>query len=233
MTKNENDVEEKSHRRGTKYYINTITHFLNENPSGVTITDIAEGIESSRVTVGKYIAIMLERDTIEYKKIGAYKLYYNSKQEQIPSNLVFSYFSGFLTGIKEINLSKEKLKTIGSTIADFMDFPYGSKFPDEILPDKSGSFIDFYEYFGEILPFVRYIYRNGIKVETDIHEEENKAYYTIKNVNNLDKFLDVHFYIMTGVIEKTIFNKLNKKSVCQVEDIDIDKKQVKLSLKIS
>lgn len=233
MTKSDKNVEEKSHRRGTKYYINRITEFLNENPSGVTITDIAEGIESSRVTVGKYIAIMLERDKIEYKKIGAYKLYYNSDNTQIPADLVFSYFSGLLTGIKEINLRKDDLKTIGRTIADFMDFPYGSKFPDEILTDKSGSFKEFYEYFGEILPFVRYIYRNGIKVETQLQEKENKAFYTIKKVNNLDKFLDVHFHIMTGVIEKTILNKLERKSVCEVEEIDIEKKQVKISLKIS
>jgi len=232
MTKSENEVDEKTHRKGKEYYINKITEYLNKNPSGVTITDIAEGIKSSRVTVGKYIAILLERNKIEYKKIGAYKLYYNSEDETISSELVFSYFSGLLTGLKKINLNKDQLKLIGKTTADFMDFPYGSKFPDEILKDKSRYFKKFYQYFGEILPFVRFIYKNGIEVETHIKEQDNKAFYTINNVNNLEEFLDLHFYIMSGIIEKTIFNKLKKKSVCEIENIDVKKKQVKLSLKI-
>ncbi|TFF97809.1 MAG: hypothetical protein EU547_03315 [Promethearchaeota archaeon] len=218
-------------KKSADEYMKDILSYINQNPSGMTITDIAEGIDSSRVTVGKYIAILLERDEVFYKKIGAYKLYFNSKSEFIPRDMVYSYFKGFLSGIDEVIDDKSKLKEIGSVIAGHMDFPYGSKFPEKVLPkNNKNSVNEFLKYFGQIIPFVQFLYRNKINVETNVDKKAKRALYRISNLGNLEKFMQNHFYIMTGVIEKSILKKLNMNARCQIEKIDIENRLLEFSI---
>ncbi|MBD3193719.1 MAG: hypothetical protein GF317_01590 [Candidatus Lokiarchaeota archaeon] len=206
--------------------------FISQNPSGVTITDIANGIDTSRVTVGKYIAILLERQEVFFKEIGAYKLYYSIKSKLIPRELIYSYFSGLLLGLNEIVENKEKLIILGKAISERTDFPYGSKFPEEILPKNNGnSVIKFLTYFGSMIPFVPFIYRNKIEVDTRINKNEKKAYYRIKNLRDLSEFMQNHFYIMIGVIEHSIKKKLGLDVRCKIESMDFEDSSVEISLK--
>lgn len=221
-----------NNKKSSQDYLEDILSFLNKKPSGVTITDIADGINSSRVTVGKYIAILLERQKVFFKKVGAYKLYFSSKSELIPREMVYSYFKGFLSGLEEIIDDKTKLKTLGTVIARHMNFPYGSKFPENVLPKNDNNSVEkFLNYFGQMIPFVQFAYKNKIYVDTMLDKEKKKAIYRLSNLEELDKFMKNHFYIMMGVIEQSIKKKLDMPVKCKIERIDIKNNIVEFSVR--
>jgi len=224
-------MKKSKNKKSAEEYREEIIAFIDHNPSGVTITDIAKGINTSRVTAGKYIAILLERQEVFFKEIGAYKLYYSSKSQLIPREMVFSYFEGLLNGLDQFIEDKEKLKTIGKKIADYMDFPYGSKVPAEVLPKNNRTSVDkFLTYFGSMIPFVQFVYRNKINVITKLDEHKKRAVYRLSNIKELGRFMQIHFYIMMGVIEKSIQKKLNLKVRAQIEKMDFENDIVEFSL---
>ncbi|MFO7797387.1 MAG: hypothetical protein ACQERB_11735 [Promethearchaeati archaeon] len=224
-------MKKSKNKKSAEEYREEIIAFIDHNPSGVTITDIAKGINTSRVTAGKYIAILLERQEVFFKEIGAYKLYYSSKSQLIPREMVFSYFEGLLNGLDQFIEDKEKLKMIGKKIADYMDFPYGSKVPAEVLPKNNGKSVDkFLTYFGSMIPFVQFVYRNKINVITKLDEHKKRAIYRLSNIKELGRFMQIHFYIMMGVIEKSIQKKLNLKVRAQIEKMDFENDIVEFSL---
>jgi uncharacterized protein YneF (UPF0154 family) len=45
-------MKKSKNKRTSEEYIEEILSYIGQNPSGVTITDIANGIDTSRVTVG-------------------------------------------------------------------------------------------------------------------------------------------------------------------------------------
>ncbi|TXT63325.1 MAG: hypothetical protein BAJALOKI3v1_390018 [Promethearchaeota archaeon] len=224
-------MKKSKNKKSSEEYMEEIMSFINQNPSGVTITDIANGISTSRVTAGKYIAILLERQEVFFKEIGAYKLYYSTKSKLIPRELIYSYFTGLLSGLDKIIENKEQLKLIGEAISERTDFPYGSKFPEEVLPkNNSRSVIKFLTYFGSMIPFVPFVYRNKIEVNTKILKEQKKAFYRIKNLRDLSEFMQNHFYIMIGVIEHSIKKKLGIEVKCEVVKMDLENNVVEISL---
>ncbi|MBD3212457.1 MAG: hypothetical protein GF311_07600 [Candidatus Lokiarchaeota archaeon] len=224
-------MKKSKNKKSSEEYIKEILSYINENPSGVTITDIAKGVDTSRVTAGKYIAILLERQEVFFKEIGAYKLYYSTKSKLIPRELIYSYFTGLLSGLSEITDDKENLALIGKAISQRTDFPYGSKFPDTVLPKNNGtSVIEFLTYFGSMIPFIPFVYRNRIEVETKINKKEKKAFYRIKNLQDLSEFMQNHFYIMVGVIEHSIKKKLGMDVKCVIEGMDFENNIVEISL---
>jgi len=224
-------MRKSKNKKSSKEYMEEILSFINHNPSGVTITDIAKGVNTSRVTAGKYVAILLERKEVFFKEIGAYKLYLSSESKLIPREMVHSYFKGLLSGLDDVVNNKDKYKRIGKKIAETMDFPYGSKFPDEILPKNNGKSVKkFLKYFGNMIPFVQFVYRNKINVDTHIQKGYKKALYRISNIRELSGYMQVHFFIMTGVIEESIKKKLHMESRCQIEKIDTDNNIVEFTI---
>lgn len=224
-------MKKSKNKKSAEEYMEDIMSFINQNPSGVTITDIAKGIDTSRVTVGKYIALLIERQEVFFKEIGAYKLYFSSKSKLVPRELIYSYFTGLLSGLDAVIDNKDKFKLIGKAIAERTNFPYGSKFPEEVLPKNNGeSVIEFLKFFGKMIPFVPFMYRNKIRVETKINKKEKKATYRIGNIRDLSGFMQNHFYIMTSVIEYSIRKKLDIAVKCEVEEMDFENNAVEISL---
>lgn len=224
-------MKKSKNKKSSEDYMEEILSFINHNPSGVTITDIAKGVNTSRVTVGKYIAILLERKKVFFKEIGAYKLYYSSESRLIPREMINSYFMGLMLGLDEVVANKDKYKRIGVEIAKTMEFPYGSKFPDEILPKNNKKSVKkFLKYFGNMIPFVQFVYRNKINVDTHIQKGDRKALYRVSNLFELSGYMQVHFYIMTGVIEESIKKKLGIKSKCQIEKIDTENNIIEFTI---
>jgi len=224
-------MKNSKNKKSANEYMEEILTFIDHNPSGVTITDIAKGIETSRVTAGKYIAILLERQEVFFKEIGAYKLYYGSKSHLIPREMVYSYFEGLLNGLDSALGDKEKLKEIGKEIARYTDFPYGSRVPVEVLPKNNGKSVEkFLTYFGSMIPFVQFVYRNKINISTTVDEKKRKAVYRVSNIRELGGFMQNHFFIMIGVIERTIEKKLNLEVRCQIEKMDFENDIVEFSL---
>ncbi len=209
-----------------------ILNFLLINPSGVTITDIAKGINTSRITASKYVAILEAKKKVSTKQIGAYTLYYNVQRGLIPKVITLSFYSGLLKGLKEDIIEKEKFKKYGNIIAEFMKFPYGSTISDAVLPKDSSNNDKFLEYIGDHISILNFIHEQKPKITTKLMGEE--ALYTIRDIELFEKseHFDVHYYIASGVLEKIVSRQFPK-AFCNVEKIDVEKRLVKISLKLN
>ena len=73
------------------YYISRITRILQDNPQGMTVSDIADELSMSRNTIGKYVEIMYISGTVEIRIIGKAKLYHLSSR--IPVTKLLSMLS--------------------------------------------------------------------------------------------------------------------------------------------
>ncbi len=109
----------KKKRKGTNWK-KKILSFLEENPSGFTITDIAEGIKSTRITVSKYFSQLEIENKVLSKTIGVYKLYFSAERRYIAIDLVRAFYKSILSGIKGKFSKKEEFKEIGYSISDSM-----------------------------------------------------------------------------------------------------------------
>ena len=209
--------------RSPEKYEQMILDYVKQYPSGITITDISKGIKVSRITVNKYVLVLEAKEKLISKSIGAYKLYYATERKFIPKRAIIAFYQGLLTGIAaEITANREKIfKNIGLNMDKFITFPIGTPFPKELLQSKDGSYRDLFEYYAEIYDSMDYIIEEFTEIKININDEGNKAIYTFKDVKLLEQDNDfvVHFYIVSGMIQKTLFKLLNKKVACKVEKI--------------
>lgn len=209
-----------------------ILNYLLVKPSGVTITDIAKGINTSRITATKYVSVLEAKNKITTKQIGAYTLYYSAQKGLVPKSVMLSYYIGLLKGLKEDIMDKEKYKKYGKTIADFMSFPYGSAVADVVLPKKGSTNEKYLMYIGEHLSVFDFIYEERPIISTEVIGD--KALYTISEIELFEKSkdFDVHYYIASGVVEK-ITSTYFPKAFCNVEEINVKEHNVKISLKLN
>lgn len=209
-----------------------ILNFLLINPSGVTITDIANGINTSRTTASKYVSILEAKEEVTTEQIGAYTLYYSVQKGLVPKTIANSFYSGLLRGLKEDITEKEKFKKYGKIIAEFMRFPYGSSIFDVLKPKDNRSNEKYLEYIGDHISILDVIHEQKPTRTTKLMGEE--ALYTISDIELFDKseHFDVHYYIASGVLEK-IVSKWFPQASCNVEEIDVEKRFVKISLKLT
>jgi hypothetical protein len=227
-------VSNKSNQKTKKKrdFSELILNFLLMNPSGVTITDIAKGISTSRITASKYVSILEAKNRVTTEQIGAYTLYFNVQKDLIPKSVAFSFYLGLLKGLKEDITEKEKLKKFGKNIAEFMRFPYGSSISDEALTKDSRIDEKYLKFIGDYIFLFNFMHERKPKVTTQLTGD--MAIYTISNIDLFEKseYYDVHYYIASGVLEKIASRRFPKAS-CNVEEIDIEKQIVKLSLKLN
>jgi len=228
MVSNKSNQETKEKRDFSELILN----FLLMNPSGVTITDIAKGINTSRITASKYVAILEAKNKVSTKEIGAYTLYYNVQKDLIPKSVAFSFYLGLLKGLKEDITEKIKFKKFGKNIAEFMKFPYGSSISDDVLPKDSRIDEKFLKFIGDYIFVFNYMHERKPKVTTQIIDD--MAIYTISNIDLFEKseHYDVHYYIASGVLEKLVSRRFPNAS-CNVKEVDIEKRIAKISLKLN
>ena len=103
-----------------------ILNYLNQMTSGQTITDIANGIDSTRITVSKYINGLEKQEKIFTKKFGAYTLYFSSQRNFVPRNLAVAFYEGILVWMKETIKDFNNYKNLGLTLAESLPIPDGS-----------------------------------------------------------------------------------------------------------
>lgn len=219
-------------REKKRNFSREILNYLLINPSGVTITDIAKGIETSRITASKYVSILEAKNKIITKQIGAYTLYYSAQRDLIPKSVMLSFYTGLLNGLKEDIFDKEQFKKYGKIIADFMRFPYGSTVSEMVLPNKGSNNEKYLMYIGDHLSVFDFIYEQKPKITTEVIGAE--AIYTVTDIKLFDKSedFDVHYHIASGIVEKLV-SKYFPNAKCNVEEIDVKNRIVKLSLKIN
>ncbi|MFO8019045.1 MAG: hypothetical protein R6U96_10440 [Promethearchaeia archaeon] len=228
----ENKHKQKKNRN-RRDYEKLILEYLLENPSGSTITDICNAIDASHNTVSKYLGILEARKRVVGKKVGSYTLYSSTKRRLIPKKLLDNYYLGLLSFFKKEFTDKKKYKDFGKEIAHYLNFPYGSKYPDKVLPNEKDSIEDFLRYLGDSFSFIDFIYEVSPTVESKV--KGKKALYCLSNIDLFEKSekLHNHFYIVAGVLEQTIANSLNRDVNCSIKKISPQDKEVVISVTIS
>ena len=229
-------TENKKNRRGIDWE-KEILEYLKEHPNGCTITDIAAkegGLDTTRITVSKYISGLVLQNEVFAKKIGVYKLYYSVERQTIPIKLVRTFYRGILSGLKENFIDEDdpaELKEFGHVVAETILLNVDEQFPESVKKE-SKSFIDFLNYFPNIYPELDFLYDKNWIIEKEINAGESKANYELQNVNILDisDVFFLHFYIMAGLLEKVISIGLNFEIICDILEINSEKKTVKFSI---
>lgn len=90
-----------------------IVKFIKESPIGVTSSEVAKYLNVNRMTMTKYLAVIKEKASIDFKQLGMAKLWY------VPVNLNKEDFLNRLTIQIAANLNDKKaIKTAASKIAD-------------------------------------------------------------------------------------------------------------------
>jgi len=214
----------------TKNFSDLILRALLENPSGLTITDIADNIKACRNTVSKYIGILEAKKKVVSKEIGAYKLYFSAERTLIPKKIMLAYYTGLLTSIKSQIKNKEKFKEIGKEIAKHIKFVYSFPPPDTSGKEKVQIYKEYLRFMKKILTHIDIIYEKKPKVKMEIIE--NGVIFFISNIEIFEKSkeLDYHYYIASGVIEILGSKGLKRDIQCDVEEIDVENKSVKLKI---
>jgi hypothetical protein len=165
--------------------------------------------------------------------VGPYTLYSNAKRRLIPKKILDNYYLGLLSFFKKEFSLKTKYKEFGREIAQYLKFPYGSKYRKKVLPTKEGSVEEFLQYLGDSFSFLDFIYDISPKVESRIRG--NNADYHLTEITLFEKSetLHDHFYIVAGVLEQTIANSLDRDVQCFIKKISPQKREVIISVTIN
>ena len=219
------------------FWPDEIVRYLRNNPSGLTITDIAKGIDTSRVTVTKYMHQLLEEEKVFAKEVGVYKLYFSSERDFVPLRTIRAFYSGVLAGVKG-KLDEKDFKEIGHVVAEYMRPLLRTSFledPEPIRSPTHKSFKGFFEFFKEVYPYMEFINPKGMDVKVEyMSENEDMATFLLKNVTllELSEEFKNHFYLWSGAFETLLADFFNKQVTCDIIDINTKKFTVKVSLEI-
>ncbi|MFX0058983.1 MAG: winged helix-turn-helix transcriptional regulator [Candidatus Hodarchaeota archaeon] len=211
---------------------------LDDNPSGLTITELSEKTGAHRNTVSTHIRSLETEGLVIKKEIGSAHLYFSKRREYLNKELVNSFLQALLYALKDKYPNDElKFKEIGWKILEKFQFPIGEPYLEafkearEITDPKNHlklfrEFYNSYDFFQDDL-------------DISIRElTEKKIVYRIKNsdyLQNSDEFI-YFYYIVCGITEGIYLQNLNRKVVCNIEDIhlNIDKKNnfIDISIKL-
>jgi predicted transcriptional regulator len=211
------------------FYKEILDHLL-INQSGLTITDIANDLNTSRITASKYIEILKAEKKVVSKKIGAYKLYYSAERSLIPKKVMLAYYTGLLTSLKKEIKDKSKYKEFGKTIVDYIESIYLFSFPDNKEFRKGPDYTNYLKNVKKLIIYTDFIYEENPKIEME--PIENGAIFKISKIKLFEKSKDFayHYYLASGVIERFISKHLEKDVECSVEEIDLKNNSVKLKI---
>jgi len=226
-------------KRKKRNYEKEILEFIKLSSSGITITDICNGLEKegrpiSRTTIDKYITKLEAKEQIISTKIGAYSLYRSSDIELVSVNTVRLVYVALLVGFKEKMTGdlKQNFKHIGRKYDDYIIFPVGSEIPEEVTnPDSDGSYKKLLKYYAERYTYMDYVINKDVIVDT-VFQTKNKVEYRFSNVRYIPEIegFNLHFYVIAGVIEGIFERVTGKKVQCEVNRIEND--QVDLLIEI-
>jgi DNA-binding MarR family transcriptional regulator len=200
-------------------YKQEILNVLEDNPFGLTITEISDKTSFHRNTVSKYVNILEAESLLNKKKISAARLYFSKKRKKLRKNLVVNFIQALLGAIKEkFPDEKEAIKEIGRKIPLDFDFPIGNLYRDEFKKAKKSKdivpklklFKEFYNAFD--------FFQDDLEISI-IKLNKNKITYRLSGSEFLEqegKYLYFYF-IACGITEATYLNNLNLKIECNVE----------------
>jgi predicted transcriptional regulator len=234
MSKN---AEKKVKARKGAIWKDEIIQYLRTNPSGLTITDIANGINTSRVTVTKYIPELLKEEKVFAKEVGVYKLYFSTERNIVPLRNVRYFYNGILAGLKG-KLDQKDYKEVGYEVAGYMSSLVRTSHMEnlELFRDPTRkSFKDFFEFFKELYPYIDFVNPGDMDIELEsISDSEDAATFIFKDVKllKLSEEFENHFYLWSGAFEVLISKFLKKQVTCEIIDVNTEDYSVKVSVEI-
>ncbi len=217
-------------------YEKNIMDLLLKNIAGLTVTDISEKLGISRNTVYRYIGLLVEKGKVQKKKIGAYTLYFTSETETIPKGLVFTFYLGYLSTMKDIMRNKQaNYKQLGKIVAQRVQFPMWVE--DSVPSESLENYTDHYflEIFGNMWPYFDPIPNQLDILDTKIDGEGNKAIYHFgkSELLEFDPDFIIHFYIVSGYVEYRLKAQFNKDVKCDIIEYNSSKEREKCYIKVS
>lgn len=199
-----------------------ILNYLKENPSGSTITDIANHLDYHRNTVSKYITFFELEGKAYTKEIGRYKLCYSAEGTNMPRTTFINIYKGVLFGLKKHFPNKENVfKEIGKDLVPFM--PSTLINLPKIINESEEEFS-----LTSITELIEDIYQGFFqdpisikKVEvSDDGKKIRVGYANSSFLKENDNFI-YHVYMLAGFIEALLNEELDNVYECSIEKINI------------
>ncbi|MCP4760205.1 MAG: winged helix-turn-helix domain-containing protein [archaeon] len=229
-------MTEKSQKKSKKRtdWHEEIIKYIKKNPSGLTITDIALGIGTSRVTVTKYVNQLLEQEKIFVKQIGWYKLYFSVERQFVPLRPFIAFYKNLLLSVKEHYSTKEDFKELGKNIGVGVKKMINTAIPDDLIPLNGKSYGNFLKYFGQIFPYFDFLMDPNMDIKYEIDETKNKGNYIFSNIALIkySEEFESHFYLLSGIMESAFSGILEKDVFINVDQVDIPNNFVKMTIEI-
>ncbi len=200
-----------------------ILKVLDDSPMGLTITEISSKIGFNRNTASKYLEVLETAGLVYKKEISRAKLFFSKKRKYLRRSLVNSFIQALLYAIKnELPNQEQIVKKIGRNILDRFQFPIRDAYIKEFekyrgISDPQSElklFKEFYNAFD--------FFQEDLDISiVELHQ--NRVIYRIKNSEYLgtsDDFV-YFYYIACGITERIYLQNLNRKVMCNVENIHI------------
>ena len=148
--------------------IGQIQEILNENPKGMTVTDISRKIKINRNSVAKYLDIMKISGLVEMITFGPAKVYFPSKR--IPITNLINFTSDFIIVLD----SKLKINLINDTFLLFIK----TKRKEIIHENFSEYLLPMFEDYEEIKKNIEKALDGKSFIKQTIIENKNNKYET-------------------------------------------------------
>lgn len=222
-----------------KEYEQEILDCLYNYSFGLTITDIADKIDTTRNTVYRYLGKLEGEGLVFKRKVGRYVLYFSKDKSMEFLNKLTPTYKGFIKNLKKEFSDKEStFKKIGKGLVETMSLPINIEGYEELESLKSLSNKELFELMKNLLPFLN-LFDNDINVRIiKINKNNNTAIYQITNSNMLEsEDLLYHFYLLTGFLQEKLSEILEKQVKCLILEYEIFKQvedsYINISIKIS
>jgi DNA-binding transcriptional ArsR family regulator len=219
-------------------YRSQILETLDDAPSGLTIKELSEITGAHRNTVSTHLYTLGNEGLVSKKEIGTAHLYFSKRREYLSKSLVNSFLKALLSSLKEKYAGQEKnFKEIGHLIIKKFQFPIGDAYINEFRKAKKTK-----ESIAQLKLFEKF-YNSYDFFQDDLtisirHLSHNKAIFRLSNSEYLQASEEYtyFFFIACGITEAIYLINLNKKVLCNVEQIQIaDQKEeayIEISLEI-
>jgi predicted transcriptional regulator len=212
-----------------------ILECLGDSSFGMTITSIAEEINTTRNTVYRYLALLEGKRKVFKKKVGRYVLYFSKdKSMEFLNNMRPTYKSLISNMKKEFPKREDAIKRIGKGLVDSLNLQINLEGYERLESLKGLSNKELFELIKNILPFLN-IFDNDIKVSiSDFNKEEQLAIYHITNSRMLEgENYIYHYHMLTGFLQEKLSNVLDKKVSCKIEKYEVFKSKEDSYINIS
>ena len=210
-------------------YENEILDFIRENPSGITITDIAKEMGYSRNTVSKYTAILQLKDKIYSKSIGRYNLYFSVKTSFLPKNTIISVFKALLKTLKDSLPNKGLIyKELGKKFFENFEYKFGKSLLKEFAAIKNVKDTKAHlEFFKKLYPSFNFLQDNMEITDMKFESNYKKAIYKFQNSEFLETQDDYifYFYLIAGIAEAHLSGELNRNVNCEIINVNVGNKK--------